>query len=344
MKSFTTPLIFAVLGLAAGPAAASTSTVTDKAAEAKTEAKEPHSRKFLFTYEVGYGQIPKEGNAFDFWIPVPQENEHQKLSDLVAYGPGGGGIGVEMEYGNRVYHGTSGRRGGQPLSMKIRCVVDRREISFDDLTALPAIGPDPPKNLDRYLAGDKQSPIDGEIKALSGKVTKGAQTDAEKARAVFDYVVKGITLSEAGSGFGTGDLKRTISLKKGNSLDMSVAFVGLARASGIPARVVVGFKLPPRFSQGTLDGYYAWAEFYLKGLGWVPVDPAAAAASRGREGAYFGHLDANRVEFSVGQDVTLNPPQKGDPIPFFLYPYAEMDGQVLGHAAYRFTFGPPPKD
>ena len=40
--------------------------------------------------------------------------------------------------------------------------------------------------LDRYLAGDKRSPIDGEIKALSGKVTKGAQTDAEKARAVFD--------------------------------------------------------------------------------------------------------------------------------------------------------------
>jgi transglutaminase-like putative cysteine protease len=61
------------------------------------------------------------------------------------------------------------------------------------------------------------------------------------------------------------------------------AFVFLMRAAGIPARVVTGYQggeLNP------IDGYvtvrqsdaHAWAEVWLRGQGWVRVDPTAAVA------------------------------------------------------------------
>ncbi len=63
----------------------------------------------------------------------------------------------------------------------------------------------------------------------------------------------------------------------------SGAFVFLMRAAGIPARVVAGYQggeLNP------IDGYltvrqsdaHAWAEVWLRGRGWVRVDPTAAVA------------------------------------------------------------------
>jgi transglutaminase-like putative cysteine protease len=63
----------------------------------------------------------------------------------------------------------------------------------------------------------------------------------------------------------------------------SGAFVFLMRAAGIPARVVTGYQggeLNP------IDGYltvrqsdaHAWAEVWLRGRGWVRVDPTASVA------------------------------------------------------------------
>ena len=63
----------------------------------------------------------------------------------------------------------------------------------------------------------------------------------------------------------------------------SSSFVFLMRAAGIPARVVTGYQ-GGEFNE--LGGYYiirqsdahAWAEVWLKGRGWVRVDPTAAIA------------------------------------------------------------------
>jgi len=63
----------------------------------------------------------------------------------------------------------------------------------------------------------------------------------------------------------------------------SGAFVFLMRAAGIPARVVTGYQGGER---NPIDGYFtvrqsdahAWAEVWLRGRGWVRVDPTAAVA------------------------------------------------------------------
>jgi len=49
------------------------------------------------------------------------------------------------------------------------------------------------------------------------------------------------------------------------------------------------------------------------------------------------------VDLSSGRDVTLNPVQDGDPLNYFMYPYAEVDSNPLDfisqeHLKYIVTF------
>lgn len=72
------------------------------------------------------------------------------------------------------------------------------------------------------------------------------------------------------------------------------SFVFAMRAGGVPARVVAGYQGGERNPlTGTLQVHqydaHAWAEVWLRGRGWVQVDPTAAVApqriERGLEGA-----------------------------------------------------------
>jgi len=82
--------------------------------------------------------------------------------------------------------------------------------------------------------------------------------------------------------------------KKGFCEHYSGAFVFLARAAGIPARVIIGYQ---GAEKNPLSDYWivryanahAWTEVWLEGEGWVRVDPTAAIAS-------------HRIEESLQQD------------------------------------------
>jgi hypothetical protein len=44
----------------------------------------------------------------------------------------------------------------------------------------------------------------------------------------------------------------------------------------------------------------------------------------------------NRVQFSIGRDLRLNPPQDGKPLNYFDYPYVEVDGQEYPNVSLAF--------
>ncbi len=66
---------------------------------------------------------------------------------------------------------------------------------------------------------------------------------------------------------------------KGDCTEFGMLFVALLRAVGIPARTVSGFvssgfSVPPPPPLGAAaSSSHLWAEFYVEGIGWVPVDP-----------------------------------------------------------------------
>jgi len=111
----------------------------------------------------------------------------------------------------------------------------------------------------------------------------------------------------------------------------------MMRAAGIPARFEIGFPLPEDQHDGTVPGYHCWAEFYVEPYGWIPVDASEAWKHQDKKDYFFGAHDDNRVQFTVGRDIRLDPPQQGAPLNYFIYPYGELDGKPLALAS-QFTF------
>ena len=112
----------------------------------------------------------------------------------------------------------------------------------------------------------------------------------------------------------------------------------LARANGIPARFEIGFPLPTDKSKGSIGGYHCWASFFEDTRGWVPVDISEADKHPEMKEYYFGSLTADRIAFSVGRDITLEPKQQGPPLNYFVYPYVEVGGKPWPRKKMQLNF------
>ena len=181
-------------------------------------------------------------------------------------------------------------------------------------------------------------PLDGPIRALAVEATRRSQTDAEKARAIYDRVTGMMRYDKSGTGWGRGDAIFACDAKRGNCTDFHALVIGMARSIGIPARFAIGLPLPAARGSGEIAGYHCWAELYVQGRGWVPVDASEASKNPDRREYFFGHHDENRLEFSRGRHLTLSPPQRGPALNFFVYPYAEVNGRPHGSIEHTFTF------
>jgi hypothetical protein len=58
---------------------------------------------------------------------------------------------------------------------------------------------------------------------------------------------------------------------------------------------------------------------------------------------YFGNQSETYIDLSNGRDIILNPPQNDDPLNYFMYPYAEINGESIDFISqeilkYKVTF------
>src|SRR5690349_10024048 len=153
-----------------------------------------------------------------------------------------------------------------------------------------------------------------------------------------DYVLATMRYDKSGEGWGRGDAVWACTSKRGNCTDFHSLFIAMMRSSGIPARFEIGFPLPENKTEGDIAGYHCWAEFYLAGVGWVPVDASAAWKNPAKRDFFFGAHDATRVFFTYGRDIRLSPDQKSEPLNYFIYPYAEANGQPVKNLQTHFSF------
>lgn len=75
--------------------------------------------------------------------------------------------------------------------------------------------------------------------------------------------------------------------RKGYCAHYATAFVLLARAEGLPARYVEGFKIPFNISRNIRvysSMAHAWPEVYLEGVGWVAFEPTPGFADYANNG------------------------------------------------------------
>jgi len=200
-----------------------------------------------------------------------------------------------------------------------------------------------------FLRSTKLMPTDGIVKQTAEEITTGKKTDLEKARAIYEWIVDNTFRNPKTRGCGNGDIRYMLEAKDmgGKCADLNALYVGLARASGIPARDVygirvakseLGYKSLGPSTPAITKAQHCRAEVYLQEYGWVPVDPADVRkivleeppgnrplddemVKRGRT-RLFGAWEMNWMAYNFAHDVAL-PGSKGGPIGFLMYPQAE---------------------
>jgi transglutaminase-like putative cysteine protease len=296
------------------------------------------TRQFEVSYQVRVPALPAGSGPLRLWIPVPQSDRYQTITALRIESPVKYKVGRDAEYGNQYARfDVDAQYAASGFEVLMRFQVARREHRVE-LAHAPAKAEPAGPLMARYLRPDTLVPLDSTIGELSKEQTQGVTDPLQKGRKVYEYVVATMRYDKSGQGWGRGDAIWACTAKRGNCTDFHSLFIGMMRASGVPARFEMGFPLPADKSEGDISGYHCWAQFYVQGFGWVPVDASEAWKNPAKHDYFFGAHDTNSVQFTIGRDIRLGPEQKGDPLNYFIYPYAEVDGKPFSQLQTHFGF------
>jgi transglutaminase-like putative cysteine protease len=182
-------------------------------------------------------------------------------------------------------------------------------------------------DLQKHLNPEQLVPDNTVFRGIAQKVVEGKTGDLVRARALYDHVMDRMRYMKFGSGWGNGDAVYACNARTGNCSDFHSYFIALARGVGIPARFAIGAAIPSQRNDGGIDGYHCWVEFYAEGK-WWPVDISEADKYSSLSTYYFGHHPANRLEFSRGRDLVVEPGPESGPINFLAYPVLEIAGKA----------------
>ncbi|HWW17181.1 MAG TPA: transglutaminase domain-containing protein [Candidatus Saccharimonadales bacterium] len=299
-------------------------------------------RNFEFTYVTKIPPLPGDAKSSRIWIPLPQSDAYQAISDLKIDSSFPYATHRDSEYGNEYVYleiPTTKLAGAAEVRVHFQAARQEHHVAVE---GAPNVTNSEDReahagDLKRFLEPDRRVPLAGTIAELSAQETHGIQDPMAKARAIYDYVLATMRYDKSGTGWGNGDAIWACTAKRGNCTDFHSLFIGMMRAAGIPARFEIGFSLPEEQHSAAIAGYHCWAEFYLPRYGWIPVDASEAWKHPEKRNYFFGTHDDNRVQFTVGRDIRLDPAQRGEPLNYFIYPYAEVDGKPLALES-KFSF------
>ena len=255
-----------------------------------------------------------------------------------------------------------------PAGMKPELTITSRVATKDYAVDLSAPGKGPKAShadLAYFTRSTNLLPTDGIVKDTATDITKSATTDLDKARAIYEWIVDNTARNPKTRGCGIGDIRFMLETKDltGKCADLNALYVGLARASGLPARDVygirvakseLGYKSLGASSEKITKSQHCRAEIYLHDHGWVPVDPAdvrkvvleeppgnrpldddMVKKARTR---LFGSWEMNWMAYNFAHDVAL-PGSSGKPVGFLMYPQAETaDGRIDSLDADAFKY------
>ena len=281
------------------------------------------------------------------WLPVPlrEDTDWQKgLGDRWSSDRGELVLEADPAYGAAFV--AASWPPGTTARVTLTSRVATRDRSVDLARATLAASLDPVL-AQRYTHATTLLPIDGVVLDTAQSITRGAHTDVERARALYDWICDNTFRDPKVRGCGTGNIK--FMLESGNlggkCADLNALFVGMARSLRIPARDAYGIRVADSArgykslgkSGDITRAQHCRAEFYAEGLGWVPVDPAdvrkvileedggkreddpmVVAARR----TLFGGWEMNWIAWNFAHDVRLANASRGA-IGFLMYPQAE---------------------
>ncbi|MDR1058421.1 MAG: IPT/TIG domain-containing protein [Treponema sp.] len=158
-----------------------------------------------------------------------------------------------------------------------------------------------------YTAANPRLPSDDpRIKERTASLVGREQNPYIRARRIYEYLLDqgGIQWWFAEGAPPPGSLPEALEEKKADPYTAALLFCTMARSAGIPAIPVSGVLL----DRNRMFSRHYWAEFWIDGFGWIPVDialgagavPSSVILRADRANYYFGNLDNQRITFSRG--------------------------------------------
>ena len=287
------------------------------------------SRAFRFVYGTALTEL-EPGTKVRVWIPMATSNHEQDVDLESITLPASYRETKETKFGNSTiyFEAIADEKGEVPIEVRYRVI--RRELS----------------EINRELVGEENAawlqetslvPNDEKLRkaVLDDAGTKGDTIDV--AKRLYTGVGKRMKYDKPADqpGWGLGDAKFACEKCFGNCTDFHSLFISAALNLKIPSRFEIGFPIPEERGKGEIGGYHCWAKFQSD-KNWIPVDISEADKHPEMEEYYFGNLTENRVTFSIGRDLELQPAPAAGPVNYLAYPYAEVDGKP--HGKFRKAF------
>lgn len=321
-------------------------------------ASAPRSATFEVRHELRTS-IPDGAKKVRVWFAMPQNDPMQKVSDFTVAAPTSHRITTDSEGNKAVYLELTDPQLKEFSVVETFTLRRREQLNTVDAKRTRPLQESERKKLAPFLTPNQYVIIDDRIRELAGRIVGEEKNPVLASRKLYDWVLANIDYwvkdpankkaSPAGS------TEYCLTTKTGNCTDFHSLWTSLARASGIPARMVYG-----SFFKAELDGqdadqsYHCWPEFYAPKVGWIPHDVAVADifagdfqttpeneklvrlttadGYRGPEKSkidyYFGNIDERRVTWSRGRDLILKPKPDAGPVNAMAKAYVEVDGKV----------------
>lgn len=282
----------------------------------------------------------EQNKKVQLWLPYPVTNHYQSITDIKVEGNySSSAVYTDSIYQNPIlyasWHEKTANRNLTFIFNVEREEVEKRSFPIKETAWDPA-------DYSLYLTPTKFGPVNGEVKKLADKITTGKTGVLEKAKAIYDWTCENTWRNPETRGCGIGDMSRLLKNPCGKCADISSVFVALTRAAGVPSREILGIRQGKKPVQDITKWQHCWAEFFLPGYGWVPVDPAdvrkmmlteklkrSDAKTINYRNYFWGGIDPYRIKLGEGRDLKLNPPQHGEPVNYLMYPFAQVGEDTL---------------
>jgi transglutaminase-like putative cysteine protease len=256
-------------------------------------------RSYTISYSVDL-QIreAEKPNALYLWIPQPASSASQRNIDLLSR---------NLEPFVETYRETSlfqlnnlSPRSKQSVSVSWLVEVYTQETSVR-VQAVREDGDSPVKSI--HIQPSPLIPADDpQIKAQAAALTGRERNPYLKARRIYEWLIGEVDIQ---TGPLNGGALEALRDKKADPYMAALLFCSLAKAAGVPSLPAAGVLV----DRNRRTSRHYWAEFWIDGFGWIPLDPALGAGAAPelfnlREDAaawYFGGLDNQRITFSRGQ-------------------------------------------
>ncbi len=259
---------------------------------------EDDERRVRATYQVVYRAAgPGKVRKLTSFLAVPRELTGQRLLAPVRFDPEptrmardrwGQEIAV-FELGDLAPGETrSVRWVGDFATFRVRYQIDpyRLEPLRTD------------RELSSYLADDKKynlrhPALTDWLRELSREPAHPYRT----ARRIYEKLVDSIVYDRSG---GWNNAAAVLERKSGSCSEYTFALVALLRRSGLPARYVGAIS--ERGDAASFDDvFHRWAEVWMPGYGWVPVDAnAGGGADPAVRGLHFGGRTNRHIVTTIG--------------------------------------------